>query len=68
MQHVAKKFSKNPNVIGYDLMNEPFTSNVIKDVSLVLLQQKFERTKLLPFFEKVASSIRDVDQNHALFF
>jgi aryl-phospho-beta-D-glucosidase BglC (GH1 family) len=31
---VATKFANNPNVIGYDIINEPFASNLYKDEQL----------------------------------
>lgn len=31
---LAEKFSENSNVIGYDILNEPFAANMYKDSSL----------------------------------
>lgn len=31
---VAQKFNNNNNVLGYDILNEPFASNLYKDASL----------------------------------
>jgi aryl-phospho-beta-D-glucosidase BglC (GH1 family) len=45
---VAKKFSDNPNVIGYDILNEPWAANMYHDASLFYDTKKFDRTKLFP--------------------
>ena len=47
---VATKFADNPNVIGYDIFNEPFTANTLKDSSLFYDQNKFDREVLSKFY------------------
>ncbi|MDD2504380.1 MAG: cellulase family glycosylhydrolase [Clostridia bacterium] len=37
-KHIAKRYANNPNVIGYDLMNEPFRgSSAIESMSAILV-------------------------------
>lgn len=50
---VAKYFSGNQYVIGYDPINEPFPSNFVKDPSIVLIPGKFDRVKLQPLYKRV---------------
>ena len=33
---VVTRFKGNKNVIGYDIMNEPWTANMYKDITLFL--------------------------------
>jgi endoglycosylceramidase len=61
-QEVAKRFQDNSMVIGYDLINEPFTGNwSVMDIP------QFEAEVLTPFYTKVAAGIREVDTNHIIF-
>ena len=65
---VADKFKDNTNILGYDIVNEPWASNMFKDSSLAFDTKRFDREKLQPMYEKVASAIREVDQDHVILF
>ena len=45
---VADRFKSNPNVIGYDILNEPWPANMYKDASLFFKPKKFDREVLFP--------------------
>ena len=45
---VTKRFKENPNVIGYDILNEPWPANMYKDASLFFKPRKFDRELLYP--------------------
>ena len=120
-KHIAKRFSNYKNVIGYDLMNEPFNGSnanlvmpeILSEYAKMLVEEtgqappseqelmmmwageesrfevlkkltkadkyarildaafevnrEFETTKLQPFYQRTADSIRSVDSNHILF-
>jgi len=51
---VSQKFSKNTNVLGYDILNEPFAANLYKDSSLFYDQNKFDREVLQKFYTRAA--------------
>lgn len=44
---VADRYSQNDYVMGYDILNEPFTANIYHHVS-DLLPGRFDRKKLFP--------------------
>jgi hypothetical protein len=55
---IAKKYSKEPTVIGYDLLGEPI--HQFCDTSRL--------NKLLePFYKRLVGEIRKVDKNHIIF-
>ena len=47
---VATKFANNSNILGYDIINEPFAANLYKDSTLFTDQKKFDREVLRPFY------------------
>lgn len=57
--HVARYFAKNPAVIGYDLMNEPWGGSVQGPA--------FETGPLASLYRRVVAGIRTVDSAHWLF-
>ncbi|NOZ19474.1 MAG: glycoside hydrolase family 5 protein [Planctomycetes bacterium] len=119
-QHVAKRFRSDTNIIGYDLLNEPYYGSDIYAMFFALAielgqefdtktklkflgfmtnpkgavefgayavkelkrrnalwrildetsgpAQKFERTVLQPFHDRLVRAIREVDPNHICFF
>lgn len=57
-QKVASKFKNQSNVLGYELLNEPFFGNIYKDLTLTWSSD----TKVLqPFYRKLHTAIREVD-------
>eukprot|EP00003_Mantamonas_plastica_P024694 TRINITY_DN4650_c0_g1_i1.p1 TRINITY_DN4650_c0_g1~~TRINITY_DN4650_c0_g1_i1.p1 ORF type:complete len:512 (-),score=166.55 TRINITY_DN4650_c0_g1_i1:62-1426(-) len=67
-EKVASVFADAPNVIGYEIINEPWPGNVIKDPSLLLPGGKPEKELLQPMYEKVHEAIRKVDNEKIIFY
>ncbi|MCE7883530.1 MAG: hypothetical protein DYH08_06665 [Actinobacteria bacterium ATB1] len=59
-QQVAERFADNPHVLGYDIMNEPWTS------PLWIFPQ--DRHTVQRMYEKVIPAIRAVDSDHTIFW
>lgn len=66
-ERVVTKFHNHPAVIGYDLLNEPWAANWLKDIRW-LAPGKFEREKLQPIWQKVSAAIRKIDTEKIIFF
>jgi endoglycosylceramidase len=56
-----------PNVIGYEIMNEPWPGNHFQDPTLLIPGTAASST-LMTFHEKVARTIRSVDPTALIFF
>jgi len=54
-KEVARRVNKSPNVLGYDIMNEPFGGEIPND------EGQFENGFLKPFYCEAISAIREVD-------
>jgi len=54
-KEVAKRVNQSPNILGYDIMNEPFGGEIPND------QGQFENCFLKPFYGEAISAIREVD-------
>jgi endoglycosylceramidase len=65
---VATKMRSNSNVIGYDILNEPWGANLYHDSSLFFHPSKFDRTILYPVHVRAHETIRKVDDEKAIFF
>lgn len=62
-QHVASRFAGNPQVLGYDLMNEPFPGDLGKAID-----GSFQRDWLPKFYQRLIPALRAVEPNKYLFF
>jgi endoglycosylceramidase len=60
---VAERFKNNPTVIGYDLMNEPYAGDLVKN-----LNGDFEQGWLTNFYNRIIPAIRSVDDQKYIFF
>jgi len=67
-QSVAEKFANNSNVLGYEILNEPWAGDIYTDPLLIAEAGLTDRMYLFPMYEKVAEAIRKVDENHMIFF
>ena len=64
---IASEFRDVDNVLGYNILNEPWAGNVYRDGGLVLPGEVM-RQNLAPLYEKVNTAIREVDQDTLLFW
>jgi endoglycosylceramidase len=76
VQALARRFAADPNVIGYDLINEPFPGTAF-DLAEALFRKTpddggtsktFDETVLGPFYQRLIDAIREVDADHYVFF
>lgn len=74
-QAIARRFAEHDNIVGYDVMNEPFPGSDF-DVGEALFRRSpedggttkvFDETKLGPFYQRMIDAIRKVDTRHWIF-
>lgn len=64
---VARKFSTYDNVLGYELINEPWAGDVQKHPEL-LLPGRTEKQYLEPLYAHLHKAIREVDDEKIIFY
>lgn len=61
------KILKNKNILGYEIINEPFPGNIYKKPSL-LLPGIGGKESLQPFYDIIATALHEEDSNHIVFY
>ncbi|CAF2160118.1 unnamed protein product [Rotaria magnacalcarata] len=64
---VASTYKQSSNLLGYELINEPWAGNYIAD-PLLLLPGIAGATNLQPFYDRLAKAIRSVDEDTLIFY
>eukprot|EP01094_Clydonella_sp_ATCC50884_P014736 TRINITY_DN2523_c2_g1_i1.p1 TRINITY_DN2523_c2_g1~~TRINITY_DN2523_c2_g1_i1.p1 ORF type:complete len:564 (-),score=118.85 TRINITY_DN2523_c2_g1_i1:864-2555(-) len=67
-QHAAKRFAGNPFVLGYEIINEPLCGNFYREPKLLLDMGYADTKNLAPLYDRVNAAIRQVDDEHIVFF
>jgi len=65
--HIAKRFKNSKNVLGYELLNEPWMGDIYKSPEL-MLPKRTEEQFLQPMYASLHSAIREVDDEKIIFF
>lgn len=65
---VASYMSNEPNIIGYDILNEPIGANAYKNAADVIQPGVSNNKYMLAAYKKIYKTIRSVDQNTLIFF
>lgn len=66
MEHLANYFNGNPNVLGYEIMNEPLPGSQF--LPTVFGSSYFDAQQLTPFYDQVSAAIRAVDPTTPIFY
>ncbi|KAL5482104.1 hypothetical protein EMCRGX_G022389 [Ephydatia muelleri] len=64
---VAKRFTGNPYVLGYELLNEPWAGDIYSHPSQ-LEPHVSDPHNLMPLYAKLHTAIRQYDNDHIIFF
>ena len=67
-RRVATRFATHPAVIGYELLNEPWPGDVLKDPGLALRPGVADRTLLGPMYDAAARAIHAADPTALVLF
>ncbi|MEO6887126.1 MAG: cellulase family glycosylhydrolase [Jatrophihabitantaceae bacterium] len=60
-KHVAQRFAADPDVLGYEVMNEPWPGTLWEPCAIPLLGCALFDKTLTAFYQRVANAIRTVD-------
>ncbi len=66
LEYVASAFNGNPNVAGFELMNEPSAGS--QTLSTIFGSSYFDSQQLNPFYDQGADAIRAVDPTTPIFY
>jgi endoglycosylceramidase len=66
--NLAKNLAGNPNLLGYEIINEPFPGNIYVDGNLLANSTYADLTLLAPLYDAVSVAVRKYDQQGLLFF
>jgi endoglycosylceramidase len=66
LEYVANAFNGNPDVAGFELMNEPSPGS--DALSTLFGSPFFDSQELTPFYNQAADAIRSVDPNTPIFY
>jgi endoglycosylceramidase len=66
LEYVANAFNGNPDVAGFELMNEPSPGS--DSLSTLFGSPFFDSQELTPFYNQAADAIRAVDPNTPIFY
>lgn len=64
--HVASRFRSNPNVLGYELLNEPWPGTTWQPCLTPLVGCPAFDQRLTGFYQRVDTAIRRVDRTHTV--
>jgi len=64
---VAENFASNDNVIGYEIINEPWSGNLWSN-PLRMVPMWADYFNLQPMYDRVNNYIRQIDDKHLIFF
>jgi endoglycosylceramidase len=67
LEYVANAFNGNPNVAGFELMNEP-SPGISSFLSTLFGNPFFDSQQLTPFYDQGADAIRAIDPSTPIFF
>lgn len=67
-QTVAAYMANEPNIIGYEILNEPIGANAYKNAADVLQPGVSNNKYMLAAYKKIYQSIRSVDKKTTIFF
>jgi aryl-phospho-beta-D-glucosidase BglC (GH1 family) len=65
---VATYMSNEPNIIGYDILNEPIGANAYKNVADVIQPGVSNNKYMLAAYRRIYKAIRSVDPKTLFFF
>lgn len=63
----AETFKDYPNIIGYELINEPWAGDIYAN-PLLMVPKMADRMNLAPAYEVLSKAIRAIDERHCIFF
>jgi len=66
-REIAKRFKGMPEILGYELMNEPWTGDFFEDLS-ILLPGNAGYKLLEPFYNSAHEAVREVDDETLIFW
>eukprot|EP01118_Nematostelium_gracile_P005547 TRINITY_DN1761_c0_g1_i1.p1 TRINITY_DN1761_c0_g1~~TRINITY_DN1761_c0_g1_i1.p1 ORF type:complete len:423 (+),score=83.55 TRINITY_DN1761_c0_g1_i1:140-1408(+) len=66
-QQIAQTFANNDNVLGYELINEPWAGDIFADPK-ILLPGNADTQNLFPMYQRLHNAIRQYDDDHVIFF
>jgi endoglycosylceramidase len=66
-KHIVPKFADSRNVLGYELLNEPYFGDIYAHPSL-LKSGETDKKYLQPMYERLHKEIRQIDDEHMIFY